>query len=103
MTQIHKKFTSEQVKVLLISYEEGHLTREKIEKTLGIGKIRFFALMKQIREKPGNFIIEYQRKSRGRINSEIEAKITVEFLRDKELVDDKDLPIVDYNYAALND
>jgi|GEM_PF-1443626 hypothetical protein len=55
MTQIHKKFTAEQVKVLLISYAEGHLNREEIEKTLGIGKIRFFALLKQVRERPEFF------------------------------------------------
>jgi predicted DNA-binding ArsR family transcriptional regulator len=75
MTQIHKKFTGEQVKVLLTAYKEGHITREEIEKTLGLGKTRFFALLKQIREKPGDFSIEYQRKSQGRLGSDIEEKI----------------------------
>jgi len=32
-----------------------------------------------------------------------EEKIHQELLRDKELVEDKDLPISGYNYAALND
>ena len=103
MTQVHKKFTAEQVKVLLISYEEGHLSREEIEKTLGIGKTRFFALLKRVREKPETFSIDYQRKSKGRISSDVEEKIRAELLRDKELVDDKELPITGYNYAVLND
>jgi hypothetical protein len=103
MTQVHKKFTDEQVKVLLTSYEEGHLTREEIERTLGIGKTRFFALLKQMRKKPESFSIEYQRKNQGRLGVDLEAKICTELLRDKALVDDKDLPISGYNYAALND
>jgi hypothetical protein len=103
MAQIHKKFTVEQVKALLTSYEEGHLTREEIEKTLDIGKTRFFALLKQSREKPEYFSIDYQRKIRRRLSPDVEEKIRVELLRDKELVDDKDLPIMGYNYAALND
>jgi hypothetical protein len=103
MAQIHKKFTAEQVKVLLTSYEQGHLNREEIEHTLGIGKTRFFALLKQLRDHPETFTIDYHRHSRPRLTPETEDKICQELLRDKELVDNKDLPISGYNYAALND
>jgi hypothetical protein len=103
MAQIHTKFTSEQIKVLLLSYENGHLGREEIEKTLGIGKTRFFAILKNFREKPESFTIDYQRTSKRRLGTAVEEKIKGELLRDKALVDDKDLPITGYNYAALND
>ncbi len=103
MSQIHKQFTAEQVKVLLTSYEQGHLNREEIEHTLGIGKTRFFALLKQLRDHPETFSIEYHRRSRPRLTDATEEKIYQELLRDKELVDNKDLPISAYNYAALND
>jgi hypothetical protein len=103
MTQLHKQFTADQVKVLLISYEKGHLSREEIEHTLGIGKTRFFALLKQFRDNPDNFCIDYHRQSRPRLTSTDEEKIHKELLRDKELVDNKDLPISGYNYAALTD
>jgi len=55
MTQVHKKFTGEQVKVLLTAYKEGHITREEIEKTLGIGKTRFFALLNKFGKSQGTF------------------------------------------------
>lgn len=103
MGQIHRRFTNEQIKVLLDAYEKGHISRGEIEDTLEIGKTRFFALMKKYRESPDTFSMDYHRPSRGRLSSEIEDKIRKELLRDKELLEDKELPITNYNYAALND
>lgn len=103
MAQIHKKFTVEQIKILFASYEQGHISRSEIENTLGIGKTRFFALLKQYREHPETFSIDYQRKSKARLSGEVEEKIRIELLREKELVENKELPISGYNYAALSD
>ena len=44
MAQIHTKFSTEQIKVLYSSYEQGHISGTEIENTLGIGKTRFFAI-----------------------------------------------------------
>jgi hypothetical protein len=41
MAQVHKRFTKEQVKVLLQGYSQGNLSRQAIEELLGIGKTRF--------------------------------------------------------------
>lgn len=103
MTQIHKQFSSEQVKVLLQAYEAGHLSRDEIERTLGIGKTRFFTLLRHYRDDPESFSIQYERTSPRRLSAEAEAKIRKELQREKELVENKDLPISGYNYAALND
>lgn len=103
MAQIHKKFTVEQIKTLLASYEQGHISRSEIENTLGISKTRYFALLKQYREHPEAFSIDYQRKSKARLSGEVEEKIRIELLREKELVENKELPISGYNYAALSD
>ena len=103
MTQIHKQFSSEQVKVLLKAYEAGHLSRDEIERTLGIGKTRFFALLKQYREDPESFSIQYERTSPKRLSAEAEEKIRLELQRERGLVENKELPISSYNYAALND
>jgi len=103
MTQIHKKFTVDQVKILLTSYQEGHIARSEIETTLGIGKTRFFALLKQFQDQQEAFSIDYQRTSKARLGSVIEEKIRIELLREKELVENPDLPISSYNYAALAD
>ncbi len=50
MEHIHKRFTSEQVKVLLKGYCQGTLDRAAIEEVLGISKTRFFALLRQYRQ-----------------------------------------------------
>jgi len=63
MAHLHKQFTADQVKVLLDSYDQGHLSREEIEHSLGIGKTRFFALLKQLRNHPDAFSIDYHCKS----------------------------------------
>jgi len=47
MEQVHKRFTAEQVKVLLKGYCQGMLDRSAIEETLEISRSRFFALLTQ--------------------------------------------------------
>jgi transposase len=103
MSQLHTHFTTEQVKMLLSAYEAGHLSRTEIETTLGIGKTRFFALLKQHRQAPDNFSIAYQRHTPPRLSPEAEERIRIELAREKALVEDPQLPISGYNYAALTD
>ena len=90
MTQLHKQFTVEQIIVLFVSYELGHLSRSEIENTLGISKTRFFALLKQYRNDPDAFTIDYHRTNQSRLGELVEGKIRHELLRDKELIDNKD-------------
>jgi len=63
----------------------------------------FFALLKAIRKEAETFSIEYHRQRKGRLSVETEAKIRTELQRDKALVENKELPISGYNYAAIND
>jgi hypothetical protein len=103
MTQVHKRFSVEQVKVLFQGYIQGNLSRTDVESLLEIGKTRFFALVKIYRQDPEAFSITYQRTSKGRLSEQAEMEIRRELLREKALIDDKELPIHDYNYAALAD
>ena len=103
MTHVHKRFSVEQVKVLYQGYTQGNLSRADVENMLEIGKTRFFALLKAYRQDPGAFSITYQRTSKRRLSEQVEVEIKQELLREKALIDDKDLPIHDYNYAALAD
>jgi hypothetical protein len=103
MTQVHKRFSDEQVKVLFQGYLQGQLTRAALEELLEINKTRFFALLKAYRQDPQAFSIAYQRSTKGRLSAETELAIQKELLRDKALIEDKELPIHDYNYAALAD
>ncbi len=59
MDQVHKRFTVEQVKVLLKRYCQGSLDRPTIEEILGISRFRFIALLKQHRIDPHKFSLAY--------------------------------------------
>jgi transposase len=103
MDQLHKRFSVEQVKLLLQRYTEGELSRAEIEEVLGVGKTRFFALLKAYRQAPKTFSIEYERSTPRRLNEEAEQEIAQELEREKQLVEDPKLPITSYNYTALRD
>lgn len=103
MDQLHKRFSVEQVKLLLQRYAEGELSRAEIEEVLGLGKTRFFALLKAYRQAPEQFSIDYERSTPGRLSEEMEKQIAQELKREKQLVEDPRLPISSYNYTALRD
>jgi capsule polysaccharide export protein KpsE/RkpR len=103
MGQLHKRFTNEQVKLLLEGYARGRIARAEVEGILEINKTRFFALMKDYRRSPEVFTLEYQRDTPARLSVEIEEEIIKELLREKALVDNPKLPIGSYNYSAIRD
>jgi len=103
MEQIHKRFTSEQVKVLLKGYCQGVLNRSVVEETLGVSKTRFFALLRQYRHNSNNFSLGYQRAITTKIPASVEKEIEEELMLEKGLIDDPTLPISNYNYSATRD
>jgi transposase len=103
MTQLHKRFTNDQVKVLLNGYCQGLLARAEIQEMLDIGKTRFFALIKEYRKDPEAFSVAYERHTPGKLPATVEVEIERELLREKVIVEDKRLPISGYNYSALRD
>jgi len=103
MDQLHKRFTADQVKVLLQGYCQGTMSRAEVEEMLNIGKTRFFALFKEYQQGPATFSLAYERDTPGRLSASVEAAVERELLREKQLVDDPQLPISDYNYSALRD
>jgi len=103
MDQLHRRLTDEQIKVLLQSYCRGKMSRAQVQEMLGVGKTRFFALMKSYRQDPDSFSIAYERSTPARLSAEVEAEIEKALLEEKEIVQDPDLPISGYNYTALRD
>ena len=73
MSQLHKQFSEEQVKVLLSQYCQSLLTSKEVQDYLGIGKTRFFALLKSYRQDPEAFTLTYQRSTSRRLTVETEA------------------------------
>lgn len=103
MQQIHKRFTTEQVKALLQLYDQGHMTRKEVEDRLDIGKTRFFALLGDYRQDASAFSVTYERAAHSRLPQATEEALERELREEKALVDDKRLPISTYNYSAVQD
>ena len=103
MDQIHKRFTAEQVKVLLMGYCQGILDRPAIEETLGISKSTFFVLLREYRHNPDEFSVTYHRETPTKIPTRVEKEIEKELMVERNLIDDSTLPITTYNYSAIRD
>jgi hypothetical protein len=103
MAQIHKRFSSEQVRLLFGAYIQGHMKRTDVQEALAIGKSRFFELLREYRRAPNTLSVGYQRSTPARLPPAAEAEICKELLREKKLVEDPRLPISGYNYSALRD
>ena len=103
MDQLHKRFSAEQVKMLMQRYSTGDMSRKEVQEILEIGKTRFFALLKDFKKGTDDFQISYQRTSQSRLGMKIEIAIAHELKREKELVEDPRLPITSYNYSAVRD
>lgn len=103
MTQIHRRFTVDQIRLLLQGYRQGKLDRTAVEEVLGIGKTRFFALLREYRQDPDGLSLAYMRTSPSRLSVAVEDEIRKELATEKGLIDDPTLPITTYNYSAVRD
>ncbi len=101
--QIHKRFTTEQVRALLKGYCQGTLDWQSIEEILEIGKSRFFLLLREYRRNPDGFSLTYQRTTPTRLPASVEKEIETELMLEKGLIEDPSLPISGYNYSAIRD
>ena len=104
MSQLHKRFTSEQVKELLDRYTKNEIERNYIQEILGIRRRRFFVLLKQYKEHPEHFTVQYQRTRAPRaISPTIEQTILKELSIEKKIIQDKEIPLKSYNYSYIKD
>lgn len=103
MKHIHKLFTADQVKLLLSSYLKRRMTREEVEQELGIGKTRFFVILKRYRQNPDSLSFGYHRHTPTRLTYKTECAIQDGLRFDRELIENPAIPITTYNYSALRD
>jgi len=101
--QLHKRFNDEDVSFILKKYDLKALSLKQALELLQIKRARFFRLLKEYRDNPETFSINYERKNSKRLNQITEEIIIEELKRQKELIDNKDIPISDYNYTYVKD
>jgi len=101
---LHKKFSTEEVKILLQKYLNEKIELVYILKILGIKRRRFFRLLKEYKKNPDRFSIQYKRTIPTRkISKDVEINIVNELKKEKKLIEDKDIPITYYNYSYIKD
>ena len=101
-SQIHKTFTTDQVKELLGKYLNKEVKRKYIQEILGIGKSRFFEIIQAYRNDPTTFSVDYKRSSEAkRIAPEIKKNILKELAIDKPAIENKSVPLYRYNYSYV--
>jgi len=102
MSQLHKRFTSDQVKEFLERYSNNEIERDYVQQILGIKRRRFFVLLKEYKENPQLFTIQYQKTKPSRsISADIEHNILKELATDKKIIQDKNVPLKSYNYSYI--
>ena len=102
MVQIHKEFTDSQVKKLIERYLKKEIKIHYVLEILGIKRSRFFVLLKQYKECSNKFSIQYGRKAKTRkISQSIEHNIIKELKIEKDMIQDKDIPLRYYNYSYI--
>src|SRR5579871_2331877 len=99
MSQVHKRLDDEMARRILGQYDSKQLTLEAAISQLGVKRARFFVLLSLYRDNPADFSISYKRAARKLITDEAEEKIKAELLKEKDLVEDRTLPIKFYNYS----
>src|SRR4030042_4054341 len=104
MSQLHKHFTSEQVKKLFDRYLNNEVERSYIQEILRLKRRRFFALLKKYREDSQHFSIDYRRTTPTRkISPSIEQNIFKELTIEKAIIQNEEVPLKTYNYSYIKD
>jgi len=102
--QLHKRFSAEEVKMLLEKYLDEKVKLIYILEILKVKRSRFFELIKEYKKNPDSFSIQYKRKSATRrISDEVEKNIINELKKEKKLIEDKEIPVTFYNYSYIKD
>lgn len=101
---MNKRLSNEQVIAVVENYLSKEIRRKDACLNLGIGKSRFFKLLSQYKNDPDNFTIKHKGNDGNRsVSEKIERAIVTELKEEKKLIDNKNIPIENYNYSAMRE
>ncbi len=104
MSQLHKRFGTDQVKMILNLYIQKKMEIKEVLNQLEIEKRQFQNILAKYRKDKQHFTIDYPRNySNRKIDQILEENIRSELEKEKLLIDNKDMPINGYNYSAIRD
>ncbi|MDP2794258.1 MAG: hypothetical protein Q8O25_09310 [Sulfurisoma sp.] len=102
---LHKRLSEAQVKAILDNYVAGEITVASALENLGVQRSRFFTLLNTYRHQPDGFSITPPKRANThrRISPRTEALIIQELQKEKQLIENPDMPVTSYNYSAVRD
>jgi hypothetical protein len=102
--QLHKRFTTDQIKIIFQWYCDRSITSKEARDRLEISEERFFQLLRTYRKNSDTFTIDYpERSAHNRFGKKIDKIIRQELEKDKSLIDNPNIPLKQYNYSAVRD
>jgi hypothetical protein len=103
-SQLHKRFTDDQIKIIFELYDNRTITLQQALQQLGCSRGRFYQLLQEYRNYPEEFTIAYLRNyAQHRLPKEADKIILTELEIDKKLIENRNIPVWNYNYSAIRD
>lgn len=101
--QLHKRFSTEQVKTIIQKYLEDGMPAKEAIRFLDVSRPRFYQIIASYNEDPKNFSLEYARSApTRRLDADIENNILKELKTEKEkIIDNPNVPTKRYNYSYI--
>lgn len=81
----------------------GAIQCKHVQAILGVGKSRFFYLLRSYRSKPEHFSIRCRRAVKPRIPQSVEKNIIKELRAGQKLIQNPDVPLKSYNYSFIKE
>ena len=104
MSQLHKRLGTDQVKMILNLYILKKMELKEVLNQFEVGERRFYKILKEYKKDKQNFSIEYSRNSPNRkISQSVEEVIRSELEKEKSIIDNRSIPVNDYNYSVVRD
>lgn len=102
--QLHKRLSDEQIRTIVESYRKKEIPIGVALESLGVKRARLFQLINKMEEEKDGFSVRYQRsKATHAINPAAEKKILSELEKEKQLIENKNIPVRSYNYSFIRD
>lgn len=101
--QIHKRLSKESISFILKKYLSGEIRAKGAREKLGLGKSRFYDLVKEYNDNGDSFDIDYSRsKPTRKISPDIEDNILRELDFEKtKIISNPNIPTNRYNYSYI--
>lgn len=102
--QLHKRLGVDQVKTILHKFLQRELTGVATRRLLGLGRTRFYEVVGTYQREQEKFSLVYKRSHANHVlSSGTQELILKELMRQKEQIEDHDIPLYRYNYTYAKD